>query len=309
MTDRSLRRPNLFLLGAPKCGTTAMQYYLGQHPEIFVPAEKPPRFFATDFSGPNQVPSTEYLQHFWRARMERYVADCSVWNLASREAVGNIARWDRDARAIVMLRNPVEVLFALHNEYLWEGVEDAPTLAEALDREAARRNGREIPAGAHFRNTSFFPELLQYRDAVRFTSQVARAREHLGDDRLLIVLHDDLKRDTSETFARVCRFLDIEVPEQLDLRRINERKRTRFRFVQRYLLNPPRWVSNVSGWVLGPDVKSRLYRTLRRSNTRPATAQERAPDESLKRQLLDEFREEIARLGTMIGRDLSHWHS
>ncbi|MGI0040227.1 MAG: sulfotransferase, partial [Nitrososphaera sp.] len=42
-----MRKPDFFIVGAPKCGTTAIQYYLGQHPDIFLP-DKEMDFFGSD---------------------------------------------------------------------------------------------------------------------------------------------------------------------------------------------------------------------------------------------------------------------
>ena len=42
-------RPNFFLIGAPKCGTTALSEYLRTHPSVFVTEPKEPNFFNRDF--------------------------------------------------------------------------------------------------------------------------------------------------------------------------------------------------------------------------------------------------------------------
>jgi hypothetical protein len=41
-------KPNFFIVGAPKCGTTALYEYLRGHPSIFMPKYKEPHFFAQD---------------------------------------------------------------------------------------------------------------------------------------------------------------------------------------------------------------------------------------------------------------------
>ena len=38
-------KPNFFFVGAPKCGTTSIAYYLSQHPNIFISNPKEPHFF------------------------------------------------------------------------------------------------------------------------------------------------------------------------------------------------------------------------------------------------------------------------
>ena len=39
--------PNLYIVGAPKAGTTSLYHYLSQHPDIAIP-DKEPRFFIKD---------------------------------------------------------------------------------------------------------------------------------------------------------------------------------------------------------------------------------------------------------------------
>ena len=41
-------RPDLFIAGAPKCGSAALFAYLARHPRVFMPAIKEPNFFCTD---------------------------------------------------------------------------------------------------------------------------------------------------------------------------------------------------------------------------------------------------------------------
>ena len=45
---RALRRPNFFIIGAPKCGTTSLSVWLSEHPKIFMSPIKEPHFFNTD---------------------------------------------------------------------------------------------------------------------------------------------------------------------------------------------------------------------------------------------------------------------
>ena len=44
-----MKRPNLFIVGAPKSGTTSIYNYLKNHPEVFMSPIKEPHFFAKDF--------------------------------------------------------------------------------------------------------------------------------------------------------------------------------------------------------------------------------------------------------------------
>ena len=47
--------PNFFIIGAPKCGTTSLQYYLEQHHDVFF-APKELHFFGEDLKIKNHSP-------------------------------------------------------------------------------------------------------------------------------------------------------------------------------------------------------------------------------------------------------------
>ena len=78
-----MRRPDFFIVGAPKCGTTALYEYLKQHPEVFMPKEaKEPNFFGSDFNNPFFIrDENAYLALFADARYEKRVGEASVWYL------------------------------------------------------------------------------------------------------------------------------------------------------------------------------------------------------------------------------------
>ena len=42
------KKPNLFIVGAPKCGTTFLYQYLKKHPDVYFPNFKEPHFFGSD---------------------------------------------------------------------------------------------------------------------------------------------------------------------------------------------------------------------------------------------------------------------
>ena len=82
-----MRRPDFFIVGAPKCGTTAMIDYLKQHPEVFVPDRKELDYFGSDlvFKG-HRLTEAEYLSFFSRATTEKRAGEGSVWYLHSTTA-------------------------------------------------------------------------------------------------------------------------------------------------------------------------------------------------------------------------------
>src|SRR5438445_6171777 len=104
-----MRKPNLFIIGAPKCGTTSLADWLRQHPAVFVPAgQNEPNFFNTDHVERFRLTLAEYERLFEAAgNHSKYVCEKSVWYLSSSEAVPNILEYAPAAKFIVCIRNPV----------------------------------------------------------------------------------------------------------------------------------------------------------------------------------------------------------
>src|SRR5262249_50339658 len=142
-----MRKPDLFIVGAPRCGTTAMYTYLGQHPDIFMSARKEPHFFGTDFSSPALDRDEQtYLALFTGARNETRAGEASVFYLCSRRAAKEIHAFSPSARIIIMLRNPVEMMYSLHSRHVLTGNEDINDFGTALAAAAERKRGLHLPA-------------------------------------------------------------------------------------------------------------------------------------------------------------------
>ena len=138
-----MRRPDFFIVGAPKCGTTAMIDYLKQHPEVFVPDRKELDFFGRDlvFKG-HRLTEEEYLGFFSRATAEKRAGEGSVWYLHSKTAALEIKDFSPNARIIIMLRNPLDMMYSFHSQRLYNGNEDIENFSAALDAEAERTQHR-----------------------------------------------------------------------------------------------------------------------------------------------------------------------
>ena len=65
--------PNFFIVGAARCGTTSLNRYLGQHPEIYLTPKKETHFFASDFIPPSFTgPGDERLNQRLIRNKEEY---------------------------------------------------------------------------------------------------------------------------------------------------------------------------------------------------------------------------------------------
>jgi hypothetical protein len=195
------RAPDFYIVGHHKSGTTALYEMLKQHPQIYMPALKEPRFFAPDLSallGPNgSLPSTweEYLALFAEAAPEQRRGEASPSYLRSGVAARLIARARPDARIIAILREPSDFVRSLHLHLLKEGVEREPDLRTAVAHEAIDRDGRRV---------------LRYSDHVRYVEQLRRFHAAFPREQVMVLIYDDFRADNVGTVRSVLRFLEVD---------------------------------------------------------------------------------------------------
>lgn len=290
--------PQFFIVGAPKSGTTAMTHYLDAHPQVSCRGVGGAHF-ATDLDfRTNRLSREEYAACFSDCSHAEARGETSVWYLYSRCAAANIAAANPEARIIIMLRNPVEMIPSQHSQFLFNRNEDVKDLAQALALEGERRNGRQIPKRAHF------PEGLQYTAVASYADQVERFLANFPKDQVHIILHEDLKRDTERCFREVCEFLGVDSSFLPDLRVVNPNKELRSGVVFD-VLGARSGLIRVLSKCIPQRVRQGLARVLKRWNTR-YTRRAPAPI-AVVNDLRNRFAEENRRLASLISRDLSHW--
>ena len=292
-------RPDFFIVGAFKSGSTALYEGLRRHPQIFMPFHKEPLYFGDDLTRRyGRMTEADYLRLFKNARPGQRVGEASTWYLYSTSAAREIKDFSADARIMVVLRNPVDVMYAQHNQLIFNVIEDIPDFAEALAAEPDRRAGRRLPPGP------INVENLFYRHSVRFAEQLERYFDVFGRDMVHVMLFDDLRRDGAVVVRGCLEFLGVDPSLAEAPPTANESRRVRSPLVQRLIFAPKLLLPLAPMLRRFPLVRSMRSRMLEmNSQARP-----RPPmDPALRRQLLDEFRPEIERLGRLIERDLSAW--
>ena len=207
------RLPDFFVIGHPKCGTTALYEMLRAHPQIFLPAEKEPNFFADDlFDGargdrPPGGPRTieEYLALFAGAAPGQLAGDASTRHIWSPTAAERIAAAQPQARIIALLREPAGYLRSLHLWVLQNRAEDEPSLRRALELEAERREGRSLT-----RRGQAQPRLLLYRERARYLEQLRRYHAVFPRENVLVLIYEEFRADNEATLRQVQRFLGVD---------------------------------------------------------------------------------------------------
>lgn len=297
----SSARPNFFIVGAPKCGTTSMHEYLAQHPQILMARIKEPHYFGRDIALPPHMriaDERKYLALFSGGQDKAVRGESSTWYLYSQQAAGELKSYAPDAKILIMLRNPVDAMYSLHGQFLYSGNEDLADFAAAFDAQADRRAGRRIPALA--RN----PKGLLYRDVFSYFGQVQRYSDTFGRDNVHVILFDDFVADTPAAYRAALRFLGVDETFIPDFKVANWAKSVRVPAMVKVGLKMPA-IKHVYHRLVPVMWRGRIVDAMAwaaRSKPRPGKI-----DPALRQRLAPLFAEEVTRLSDLLGRDLSHW--
>jgi hypothetical protein len=300
------KRPNFFIVGAPKCGTTSLDYYLSQHPDIFV-ARKEMQFFGSDLCFGRQYYRRDqeaYLAEFSNWSDQICAGECSVWYLLSRLAAAEIKAFNPESRIIVMLRDPVAMLESLYHQFRADGNEYLPTFEEALAAEPDRRAGRR------FSRQTYLRQALDYRAAARWTDQVQRYFDVFGRERVHVVVYDDLVADTAGVYRKALEFLGVPSrPIDVDFSTMNGNHTVKSTAFRAFLQDPLVRGTAIALRKRVPAPVFNLIRNvgLRLSEFNGKEAKRKPISSELQFQLRREFAPEVERLSALLGRDLTHW--
>lgn len=293
-----MRKPDFFIVGAAKCGTTALYEYLSQHPDIFMPAEKEPAYFCADLN-PRRRSEEEYLQLFAAAHGQKRIGEASSSYLYSEQAAVELRKFCPAARIIIMLRNPVDMLQARHAQMYYHCMEDIEDFGEALAAEQERKEGRRPARPEHSIRHLF------YRETAKYAEQIQRYFNLFPADQIKIIIFDDFRSETARVYRDVCEFLDVDPSFEPTFRVVNENRRVRSKLLQQLLEVPGPMLRKIGRPLTPRALRHKVMKELRQINSTPAP---RNPlDVDLRRALQAELRPEVMRLSQLLHRDLSHW--
>jgi hypothetical protein len=300
--------PNFLIIGAAKAGTNALYHYLRQHPQVYMSPWKEPKFFAFEseadlgFRAANGrdapvnasviLDQAEYEELFDDASDDELArGEASTHYLYVEKSPARIKALIPDARLIAVLRNPVDRAFSSYQHLVRDDLEPLD-FGAALDAEPQRI-------------AEHYAYLYRYTDLGFYSEQLDRYEKSFPESQLCVLLYDDLRSDPEGTCRRIFSFLGVDEHFVPDMSGEYNRSGVPKNRVMHRLLNP------------SAPMKRRLWNvTPRFARERLLDAQTKMVNRNLQRQtmpeperdrLRDVFREEVGRLETRLGRDLSHW--
>ena len=292
-------KPNVFIVGAPKCGTTSLYASLKQHPDIFMSEIKEPQYFAADTLQCQRRIRTlpEYMDCFAAANEEERIGEASTAYLGSPSAAWGLKKFNPNAQIIVMLRNPIDVMYSLHSERLFDNMEHIWDFELAINS-TETRTWRAGP----FKKQPVIR--MGYREVTHFSEQLERYFEVFGRESVHVIIYEDLKMDFEGVYERVLRFLNVRPVSQPRVE-LNANKKARSQYLQAFLDHPPRWIHGAMRSLVPDKIRPSLVHCFNKANV---VTEPRPPmDERLRKRLQKEYEQEVVQLSAILQRDLTAW--
>jgi Sulfotransferase family len=311
-------KPNFFIVGAGKAGTTSLYHYLSQHPQIYMSPVKEPCYFAPEIR-PERLNRVirrhvlvqskslssllddgqpvnsmgwltsdweQYLRLFAKARGVRAVGEASAAYLWSAGAAERIRAYRPDARIVMILRDPAERAFS---QYLHQ-------LSVGLTRASFPDHLRTCLAPGPRELGIYHPFL----EIGLYARQVRRYLDCFPREQIRIYWYEEAWRRPEYLLTDVFAFLGVDPAGDLDTsQRMLERRSPRFTTLHYLIKRSGLWRGLRAlvprAWCAG----------FRRAAFRGGSALAMEPTE--RRLLVDYYRDDIRDLSALLNRDLSAW--
>jgi len=297
-----MKKINFFIIGAPKCGTTSLAAYLGQHKDIcFSEPKEPHYFFDNDNFGYSGSLNSFINSCFAHCDEKKIWGEGSVWYLYSHSALIKIKKHNPEAKVIIMLRNPVDMVYSLFYQKRHSLEEDEKDFESAWNLYESRKMGENIPKQC----TEY--RFILYKDIVKYYKYVKNVYHIFPAKNILVIDFDKFKDSTKIIYQRTLEFLNIPDDDRNKFEIINPNKEYRSRIIRKFL----KYLSNNHRQGIRRLKKIPLLKkipflqTLNHLNTkftqRPAFSQES------QKIILNFVKDDIILLGKFLKKDFRKW--
>lgn len=238
----------------------------------------------------------EYLSLFDSAAGSKAIGDSTPYYLRSEVAAKEIHKFDPQAKIIVMLRRPEDMIISLHSMELRSGNESEPDLMTALDVEERRRKGLDIPEHCGV------PCAICYREMAYYAPQVKRYIDIFPRENIHFIIFEDFVADMNLDTKRVFEFLGIKQDVEINYK-IHNKDTGAISLASRRLHARYKSVSPIL------DLLPMQMRLVLRSLVNVATPSLKRPlvTDEVRNKIREEMKSSVEELESLLGRDLSQW--
>lgn len=301
-----MKKPNLFIAGHPRSGTSSLHDYLNQHPEIFMTSIKEPNYFARDFHEESDnfhnkklyLPyrtEKQYLKLYRRWKKEKIAGEASWTNLYSMVAAKEIGAFNQQAKIIIMFREPVDFLHSYHSAAIFSLGEDYKEFIKALAVEMERKNGKCLS------NRVITPSWLYYTEFIKYAEQINRFLSAFHVDQIKIIVFEYFINETQKVYKEILEFLNVDADFTPELNIINPNKTLKWPRLKKYTLDSPYFRKTLR--LLFSDDQYAAMKKFYKDKI--VTYQPRPPlDKSLRKELMTKFKAEVEKTNELLKIDL-----
>lgn len=198
-------KPNLFVIGYPKCGTTSICDLLAQHSEIYFCPEKEPRFFSHDGIYEKGLEYYENLFKDVKDDKYKYVAEGSTtysesWLNRDIKAALRIYKYNPQAKIIYCVREPLQRIESNWTDIIWS-IDSGFTQTEIICSGVLNITG------------NFNDDVKKNQDLVKTSNYWKRLqsyRNYFVDKNIKIVFFEEFKKSPLSILQDCCEFLEID---------------------------------------------------------------------------------------------------
>ncbi len=212
------KKLDFMIIGAQKCGTTALAHFLDQHPEIGM--ARPKEAHAFDHEGHAGAWTDALLDEYYggffaHLENENVLGEATPVYLYLRSLPPQLQAWNPELKLIVILRDPVQRAWSHYRMAVANRLENLPFWL-ALLVEPLRLWLGASPLAAHsaLRENSYRARGLYARQLHRYLSCFRR-------EQLLVISSDELERDHDRALSRVFQFLGVSAHQAIEPERLN----------------------------------------------------------------------------------------
>ena len=214
--------PEFLIIGAAKCGTSSLYFYLTQHPCVAPAFKKEVYFFDRGFSKGYgwyraHFPTLMTKRSGGKSRITGEATPCYIFH---PHAAKRIAECVPDVKLIALLRNPVDRAYSYYHQKLRSGHETL-SFEAAIESEEARLHGELDRMIADENYFSFNRQNYSYLARGVYADGLKVWLDSFPREQMLILATEDFSKNRQQTLERVMQFLELPNLELNDRRKYN----------------------------------------------------------------------------------------
>ncbi len=224
-----MRLPTFLILGAPKCGTTALAQFISSHPNVFVTNPKEPHFFDSNY----EMGLENYLKKYYSSWSTEHAAgEATPSYLIVPYVAKRIKECVPNAKLIVLLRNPIERAYSSWWMFRARGMEQLSfeetinyeieqyagddNIESVFTESSVKKNTRRIKAGKEICERA-------YLCAGHYADHLTRFYQEFPQHNIKVIFSHQLRRNHEKSIRDIWNFIGVDMDEQIpDFNAVNE---------------------------------------------------------------------------------------